>query len=38
MDLARTIRSKNAGPDCITFDIIFSDDAGVPGGKGSRGR
>ncbi|MFS8524322.1 MAG: DUF4387 domain-containing protein [Limnochordales bacterium] len=27
MDLARTIRSKNAGPDCITFDIIFSDDA-----------
>lgn len=27
MDLAQTIRSKNAGPDCITFDIIFSDEA-----------
>lgn len=27
MDLAQTIRSKNAGPDCITFDIIFSDQA-----------
>lgn len=25
--LAQTIRSKNAGPDCITFDIIFNDDA-----------
>src|SRR5690554_715696 len=25
MDLAKAIRSKNAGPDCITFDIIFSD-------------
>lgn len=24
--LAQTIRSKNAGPDCITFDIIFGDD------------
>jgi len=23
--LASTIRSKNAGPDCITFDIIFPD-------------
>lgn len=23
--LAQTIRSKNAGPDCITFDIIFND-------------
>lgn len=26
MDLAQTIRSKNAGPDLITFDIIFSDE------------
>lgn len=26
-DLAQTIRSKNAGPDLITFDIIFRDDA-----------
>lgn len=25
--VARTIRSKNAGPDQITFDIIFDDDA-----------
>lgn len=24
--LAKTIRSKNAGPDGITFDIIFGDD------------
>lgn len=24
-DVARTIRSKNAGPDFITFDIIFDD-------------
>lgn len=23
VDLAKTIRSKNAGPDLITFDIIF---------------
>ena len=27
MEVARTIRSKNAGPDFITFDIIFSDEA-----------
>ena len=27
MDVARTVRSKNAGPDFITFDIIFSDEA-----------
>ena len=27
VDVARTIRSKNAGPDCITFDIIFDDGA-----------
>lgn len=27
MDIAETIRSKNAGPDLITFDIIFSDEA-----------
>ena len=26
-DLAKTIRSKNAGPDLITFDIIFDDDS-----------
>jgi len=26
-DLAKTIRSKNAGVDLITFDIIFSDRA-----------
>ena len=25
VDLAKTIRSKNAGPDKITFDIIFKD-------------
>lgn len=25
VDLAKTIRSKNAGTDRITFDIIFSD-------------
>lgn len=25
--LAQTIRSKNAGPDCITFDILFNDTA-----------
>jgi len=24
-DVASTVRSKNAGPDCITFDIIFRD-------------
>jgi hypothetical protein len=24
-DLAKTIRSKNAGPDRITFDVIFRD-------------
>jgi len=24
-DLAKTIRSKNAGPDKITFDVIFRD-------------
>ena len=27
-DLAKTIRSKNAGVDKITFDIIFQDRAG----------
>ena len=26
-DLAKTIRSKNAGVDCITFDVIFPDRA-----------
>lgn len=26
-DLAKTIRSKNAGPDKITFDVIFADPA-----------
>jgi hypothetical protein len=26
-DLAKTIRSKNAGPDRITFDVIFVDRA-----------
>lgn len=26
VDLAKTIRSKNAGVDKITFDIIFSDE------------
>lgn len=26
MDLAQTVRSKNAGPDLITFDIIFGDE------------
>ena len=26
-ELAKTIRSKNAGPDKITFDIIFKDKA-----------
>jgi len=26
-DLAKTIRSKNAGVDLITFDVIFSDRA-----------
>jgi hypothetical protein len=25
VELAKTIRSKNAGPDKITFDIIFND-------------
>ncbi|MGD2126422.1 MAG: DUF4387 domain-containing protein [Desulfobacteraceae bacterium] len=25
IELAKTIRSKNAGPDKITFDIIFKD-------------
>jgi len=25
IDLAKTIRSKNAGVDLITFDVIFSD-------------
>ncbi|OUN01468.1 MAG: acyl-CoA synthetase [Firmicutes bacterium ZCTH02-B6] len=24
-DVTSTVRSKNAGPDCITFDIIFKD-------------
>ena len=27
VELAKTIRSKNAGPDKITFDIIFNDKA-----------
>jgi len=27
VELAKTIRSKNAGPDKITFDIIFNDRA-----------
>jgi hypothetical protein len=27
VELAKTIRSKNAGPDKITFDIIFKDKA-----------
>jgi hypothetical protein len=27
IDVAKTIRSKNAGVDLITFDIIFSDKA-----------
>lgn len=27
IDLAKTIRSKNAGVDKITFDVIFSDPA-----------
>jgi len=27
-DLAKTIRSKNAGVDRITFDVIFADKAG----------
>ncbi|MBV9782679.1 MAG: DUF4387 domain-containing protein [Acidisphaera sp.] len=27
-DLAKTIRSKNAGVDRITFDVIFADRAG----------
>ena len=26
MDVATTVRSKNAGVDCITFDIIFKDE------------
>ncbi|MGH7153257.1 MAG: DUF4387 family protein, partial [Acetobacteraceae bacterium] len=26
-NLAKTIRSKNAGVDCITFDVIFPDRA-----------
>ncbi|VFU19106.1 conserved hypothetical protein [anaerobic digester metagenome] len=25
VDLAKTIRSKNAGPDKVTFDIIFAE-------------
>jgi len=25
MDVATTVRSKNAGVDCITFDVIFKD-------------
>jgi hypothetical protein len=25
VELAKTIRSKNAGPDMVTFDIIFQD-------------
>ena len=29
VDLAKTIRSKNAGTDRITFDIIFRDPDGV---------
>ena len=28
VDLAKAIRSKNAGPDKITFDVIFKDRAG----------
>lgn len=27
VDLAKTLRSKNAGVDLITFDIFFDDDA-----------
>ena len=40
VDIAKTIRSKNAGVDKITFDIIFRDGkflfwyAGAPTGHG----
>lgn len=27
VELAKTIRSKNAGPDLVTFDIIFDNDS-----------
>jgi hypothetical protein len=36
VELAKTIRSKNAGPDKITFDIIFKDKAGYERVKHSR--
>ena len=36
VDLAKTIRSKNAGPDKITFDIIFVDKASYELVKRSR--
>ena len=29
-ELAKTIRSKNAGVDRITFDVIFEDECGLP--------
>lgn len=35
-ELAKTIRSKNAGPDKITFDIIFKDKASYELVKRSR--
>ena len=34
-DLAKTIRSKNAGVDRITFDVIFSDRANYDRVRGS---
>ncbi|UCH19665.1 MAG: DUF4387 domain-containing protein [Deltaproteobacteria bacterium] len=36
VELAKTIRSKNAGPDKITFDIIFKDKASYELVKHSR--
>ncbi len=36
VELAKTIRSKNAGPDKITFDVIFKDESSYELVKKSR--
>ena len=32
-DLARVVRSKNAGPTLLTVDVLFADDAGFARGR-----
>jgi len=35
-DIASVIRSKNAGPRALTFDVMFADDAGYARAAQSR--